>query len=134
MKNKRLVFIPICLLLLWSNCSDENIYKQGKILYTNFCANCHQENGEGVRGLVPPLAQSDYLVTNRTDLACIIRRGQKGTIRVNGVEYGVQEMPAVPRLSDFEITNVLNYISHSWANDGYLWTTEAVRTHLKKCE
>jgi mono/diheme cytochrome c family protein len=84
--------------------------------------------------LIPPLANSDFLTNHRADLPCIIRKGQKGTIVVNGVTYGQQEMPAVPKLSDFEITNVLNFINQEWGNTGATWTVEAVREGLKKCQ
>ena len=134
---KKLIFIlPIVCILVFVNCGngDDIVYKQGKILYTNMCANCHQDNGEGVRGLIPPLAKSDYLPKHRSELACLIRQGQKGNIVVNGVTYGAQEMLGIASLSEFEIVNVLNYVTTSWGNQGELWKVEEVREALKKCE
>ena len=122
-------------LVLWTNwrCTEENPYKQGKILYTNFCANCHMESGEGLKGLIPPLAKADYLLSDREKIACSIRKGLKGKIVVNGVEYGQQVMLAIPKLSDFEITNVMNYVSTAWGNSGELWTVDEVRKGLELC-
>ena len=57
----------------WS-CSYEP-YTQGKRLYQAFCSNCHMDNGEGLRSLYPPLANSDYLEKNHDQLACIIANG-----------------------------------------------------------
>jgi mono/diheme cytochrome c family protein len=130
--KKSLFFIGFSMLLLAISCND-NPYKQGKIYYESYCSNCHGDNGEGLRGLIPPLAKSDYLNTHRADLPCTIHKGQKGAILVNGVGFGQQEMPAISKLTDFEITNILNYISTSWGNAEKLWTVEEVREGLKHC-
>lgn len=91
------------------------------------------ENGEGLKGLIPPLANVDYLANFRSKLPCIIRKGQKGKIVVNGVEYGQQEMLPIAKLTDFEITNILNYIGTAWGNTEKLWTVNEVRQGLEQC-
>ncbi len=112
---------------------DTNPYRQGHILYDNFCANCHMEDGSGLQGLIPPLAGADYLRDNTLDVPCLIRYGQKVEIMVNGKVYN-QEMAAIPQLSHIEITNVLNYINHAWGNDyGYV-KFEDVRRVLEACD
>ena len=98
------------------------------------CANCHQENGEGLKGLVPPLVKADYLTTHRSELACVIKNGLKGNIVVNGVTYGTQEMLGIKGMTEFEIANIMNYISNSWGNSEKLWTVDEVREGLKDCE
>lgn len=139
MKNTILFFLFIAVALILSNCDgDTNTYKQGKILYGLYCVNCHMENGEGLKGLIPPVAKSDYLATHRAELPCILLRGQKGKIVVNGVEYGNQEMLPVKRLTgdpltDFEMTNILNYISTSMGNNEKIWTVDEIREGLKSC-
>ena len=139
LKNTILLFLFIAASFVLSNCdSDSNTYKQGKILYGRYCVNCHMENGTGLQGLIPPLAQSDYLAAHRAELPCILLRGQKGKIVVNGVEYGNQEMLPVKRLTgdpltDFEMTNILNYISTSMGNKEKIWTIDEVREGLKSC-
>ncbi len=111
----------------------ENPYTQGKILYTNFCERCHMEDGTGLRGIIPPLAGSDFLLKNPADLPCIIRYGLKGPVDVNGKTYQT-EMPGEPKLTEFEITNIINYINTSWGNTGELAKHPAVREKLKECE
>jgi mono/diheme cytochrome c family protein len=132
---KKFVFLMfVTSILALSNCNnDDNVYKQGKVIYTRMCANCHQEQGEGVRGLIPPLAKSDYLAAHRSELSCLIRHGQKGTILVNGVSYGTQEMVGIPDFTEFEMANILNYVSTSWGNTEKLWTVDEVREALKNC-
>jgi mono/diheme cytochrome c family protein len=131
--KKLILFVFLFSTFLPIGC-DDNPFKQGKRYYDGFCGNCHGENGEGLRGLIPPLAKSDYLSKNRESLACIIRVGQKGAILVNGVGYGQQEMPAIAKLTDFEITNILNYVGTSWGNTEKLWTVEEIREGLKNCQ
>ena len=91
------------------------------------------ENGEGLKGLIPPLAKADFLIKHRGELSCIIRKGLKGNIEVNGVAYGQQVMLPLDKFSDFEVTNIFNYIDNSWGNHGKLWTVDEVTEDFKKC-
>ena len=89
---------------------------QGKALYEFYCANCHQPDGRGLIGNIPPLNQADWLESHRNDIACVIRYGMKGPMQVNGLNYnGV--MAGAYRITDAEITNITNYILTSWDND-----------------
>jgi nitrite reductase (NO-forming) len=35
--------------------------KAGQALFAGTCSTCHQANGEGLPGVFPPLAKSDYI-------------------------------------------------------------------------
>ena len=108
-------------------------YQQGKILYTNFCENCHMADGSGLQALIPPLAGADYLAKNTSAIPCIIRNGIKGEMTVNGTVYNT-EMAGIERLTEFEITNIINYIHTSWGNDLPIVEHLQVREWLKPCE
>jgi len=114
------------------SCEHET-YSQGKRLYQAFCANCHMDNGEGLRGLYPPLAKSDYLTNNPSQIACIIRNGISGPITVNGIDFD-QPMAGISALNEVEINNILNYINHAWGNDLGISNITKVRSALEKCE
>lgn len=123
------------ILLVWvifpTACQD-NPYKQGKILYQNFCANCHMDDGTGLQGVIPPLAGADYLALSGARSACVIRYGLEGEIVVNGKTYN-QAMAGIDVLTEFEIANVINYIHHAWGNDfGYV-KMEDIRSALDSC-
>ncbi len=91
------------------------------------------ETGEGLQGVIPPLAGVDYLARERDQLACIIRYGQQGPIVVNKVTYN-QAMAGVEELNDVEITNVINYIHQAWGNDLPYYPLDSVRWALEQCE
>lgn len=115
-----------------TNCETRKSFWQGEILYYNFCENCHMEDGSGLRGLIPPLANADYVKQDPVRMACIIRYGMEGEVVVNDTTYN-QAMPGVPQLTDFEIANVINYINQAWGNDyGYV-KFEDVKQALEAC-
>tara|TARA_B100002019_G_scaffold55933_1_gene48056 strand:- start:2334 stop:2735 length:402 start_codon:yes stop_codon:yes gene_type:complete len=92
----------------------EQSIADGEEIYNDFCIQCHLNTGEGVSGVFPPLAKSDFLVNNIELSIKGLKYGMSGPIVVNGEEYdGVMEDQG---LGDDEIADVLNYILNSWGN------------------
>lgn len=89
--------------------------ERGKEVYTAQCISCHQENGEGLSGVYPPLAGSDHLTRDQDKSISIILKGQNEEITVKGIKYSVP-MPAMNTLTDQQVADVLNYMGHSWGN------------------
>lgn len=87
---------------------------RGKAIYSEFCITCHLDSGEGVPGAFPPLAKSDWLINKREAAIRAVKYGLKGGITVNGDKYSGMMMPM--GLTDEEVTDVMNYITHSWGN------------------
>jgi nitrite reductase (NO-forming) len=88
----------------------------GQRIYEQNCMACHQQNGEGIEGVFPPLAGSDYLLSNSRGAIDVLVNGLAGKLIVNGATYdGV--MPSV-RLTNEQVANVLTYILNSWNNNG----------------
>ncbi|MYM27557.1 nitrite reductase, copper-containing [Duganella sp. CY15W] len=82
---------------------------RGKSVYDSTCTVCHQSKGEGVAGVFPPLANSDFFKERPYEMAHIVLHGRSGEIVVNGEHYnGV--MPQ-QELSDEDVAAVLNYVS-----------------------
>ena len=88
-------------------------YERGKLLYDDFCVRCHLPNGLGESGLVPPLANADFLEDIKTTVHSI-KYGIHGPIIVNGVEYNGSMSPM--GLEDDEVADVTNFILNSWGN------------------
>ena len=113
------------------NCNQKP-YAHGKIMYENFCVNCHMEDGTGLGGNIPPLAGADYLMSHSDKIACLIRYGISEELVVNGKKY-TTPMTGVPQLTDVEIANIINYINHEWGNDNGYTTIKQVQAQLEKC-
>ena len=95
----------------------------GQEIYNDFCAQCHLEDGKGVKGIYPPLAKSDFLIDiNRTISS--IKYGLKGPITVNGEKYN--SIMVSQGLDDEEISDVVNYILNSWGNSTDQLITEEI--------
>lgn len=95
---------------------------RGNIVYQDFCMSCHLPNGNGVPKAFPPLAKSDYLMSDIKRSIAIVKYGQKGEIVVNGEKYNSVMTPL--GLSNKEIADVMNYISNSWGNTNKALITE----------
>lgn len=96
----------------------EDRLANGKKVYSNVCAACHQAEGQGMKGAFPPLAGSDMLAKEGGMLAVnAALNGRSGPVTVNGVDYN-SIMPPVSYLSDNDIADVVTYVLHSWGNPG----------------
>lgn len=127
----------ILVLTVWACQSEEEIKREKYItegirLYRTYCANCHQNKGEGVAALYPPIAGSDYLA-DKNSVICLIRYGQRGPIVVSGRPYN-RVMPAQPQLSDLEVAELTTYLYNEWGRETKLTGVKEVTPILKQCE
>jgi nitrite reductase (NO-forming) len=90
--------------------------KLGEVVFKANCMACHQENGKGIPGSFPPLAQSDFLNADKVRAIKTVIGGKEGPLTVNGAQFD-GAMPAWS-LSDEDIANVLSYVYGSWNNSG----------------
>lgn len=134
MKNWMGGLVVVCSLIacVFLGCDGAH-YEQGELLYNKFCGNCHGDDGTGLQQLIPPLAGADFLHLRRDELPCIIKYGLSDTIVVNGVQYS-QNMPGVPKLSEFEIQNIINYINNAWGHEYGFTKYREVQQALKTCQ
>ena len=88
----------------------------GSRVYAANCVACHQQTGQGVAGVFPPLVASRWVLGSEERLVQIMLHGINGAIEVRGTTYqGV--MPAFARLSDEELAAVTTHIRSTWGND-----------------
>ena len=107
---------------------------KGKKLYANHCAGCHQDQGEGLGKVYPPIKDSDYLKAHFADLPCIIRNGMDKKIIVNGEEF-TYEMYGIKGIGDYEIAAICNYIAFTWkVGDGKIMTKKKVTKAIELCK
>ena len=128
---KYIIVFALFASVLFFSC-QESTFSQGEQIYNKVCGQCHMEDGSGLGKNIPPLANSDYLKANMSNLSCIIRHGIEGEIVVNGVKYN-QQMQGVKGLSEIEMANVINYLDNKWGNKGEPLSMKDVVKALEKC-
>ncbi len=91
----------------------------GEQVYLTMCLACHQQTGQGLAGLFPPLAGSEWVTTNQPDrIIRIVLNGLQGEISVQGQTYNNVMTPWKDMLDDQQVADVLTYIRNSWDNTG----------------
>jgi mono/diheme cytochrome c family protein len=113
---KKVPVVVIFVLLLLLSAGKKANQTDGKDLYEKYCLSCHQADGNGVRGMFPPLAGNKVITGQADTLIRIVLTGLHGPIEVNGATYN-QVMPAQDYLKDAEIAGILTFIRSSWGND-----------------
>ncbi|HEX7926619.1 MAG TPA: copper-containing nitrite reductase [bacterium] len=112
--------------------SKEILVAQGQKVFANACAVCHQSEGQGVPGVFPPLAKSDFLLKlasqkDRSALLQIPLNGLTGPVTVNGKEYN-SVMPPISGLTNEDFAAVLTYVTNSWGNSAAPFSVAEVQT------
>lgn len=124
-----LLFLLGSTFLLFSFQQDDELkasMTRGKEIFAANCATCHMQNGEGIEGVYPPLAQSDYLMADKIRAIKQVLEGANGPMTVNGIQYN--GFMTGFDLSDREVSDVLNYIRNSWGNKGDAISPEEVKS------
>ena len=127
---KRVLQLSLVLALFISSFTfktqDDKLKKSmevGKGVYNGICMACHLGEGQGIAGVFPPLAKSDYLMEDTDRAIKTLIKGMSGEVTVNGTKYN-QVMPPTG-LDDQDIADVLNYVMNSWGNKAEDMVTKA---------
>lgn len=89
------------------------------------------EDGSGLAALIPPLNNSKLL--GSPAVACVLKNGIRDTIFKDGT-FLVREMPSFASLSTTEVTNIINYINHSWSLQFKEITILEIQATLDTCK
>lgn len=107
----------------------------GQIVFRQNCAVCHGNNGAGQAGNFPPLAGSEWVLSDAENrLPLIVLNGLVGPIEVKGSLYNNAMQPFGGILSDEQIANVLTYVRQAWGNDAGRIYPEGVAAMRKQFE
>ena len=87
------------------------VEKTGAKLYADHCASCHQSDGAGIAGSVPPVAGNPAVTAAKPfDILAVVLQGIPARA----------DMPAMPSfagsLDDRDVAALTNYIRTSWGN------------------
>ena len=105
--------------------ADDAALSRGKEIYIKNCFTCHQINGQGIPGVFPPLANSDYLTNDIQRSLRAVCEGLTGEIVVNGRKYSGAMPPSI--IDDSAVAAVFTYVLNSWGNPGGEITPDEVR-------
>jgi len=103
-------------------------HAQGAGLYLRQCAACHGKQGEGVRGIYPPLDGNSSVTgpTATNAVRSVLLGGFAPATVGNPRPYSMP--PFAQQLSDDEVAAVVNYIRQSWSNRASaVWPAEVGR-------
>jgi mono/diheme cytochrome c family protein len=105
----------------------------GKKIFNSpsYCVTCHQPTGQGIPGVYPPLAGSDWVNGTEDRAIRIVLYGLGGPVTVKGTSFaGAAAMPSFGtsgfNLSDDKIAAVLTYVRQEWGNTAPAVTAEKV--------
>lgn len=110
-----------------------SLVERGAKIFRAQCAQCHQADGNGIPGVYPPLAGSEWVNGHSQTLARILINGLNGPIEVKGNTYN-GNMPAFGpgglNLRPVEIAGVLTYIRQEWGNNAPEINEDMMNTYL----
>lgn len=113
--------------------TGSKLWATGREVYRRdgHCGTCHQAKGEGLEGIYPPLARSEWVTGDPTRLVKIILHGITGEITVNGKVYSAELTPPMPgfggMLSDEELAGVATYVRQSFGHNASVITPDTVK-------
>lgn len=92
--------------------SDDYDKEKARRLFIEQCSKCHRKDGRGIKGVYPPVRNSDYVQKgNKIELLRGMIFGRSGKIIVNGeIYYGVMITEIDKNLSDSDVALILEYI------------------------
>lgn len=93
------------------------LYEKGRSAFA-ICAACHQDEGQGMKGLAPALAGSPWVNGSPDALIRIVLNGKVDQLA----------MPGLASLDDATIASILTYVRGSWGNDAAPITPQTVQS------
>ena len=107
--------------------SGPAIVSPGQAIYEALCLNCHQATGQGLTGVYPPLAKSEWVAGDAQALIKLTIHGLAGPTKVLGKDYGLVPMPPMG-LDDQQLADVLTYVRSAFGNSAPAVTPAEVKT------
>lgn len=89
----------------------------GKKVYATICQACHQPTGQGMPGIFPQLAGSEWVQGNEERIILIVLHGLHGPITVEGKQYDNVMAALGSAMKDDQVAHVLTYIRQEWGNN-----------------
>jgi hypothetical protein len=123
--------VPLLLIstsfLFLASCNQVK-YTQGQRIYMTSCANCHMDDGSGLKDAIPSIHQSDFILGEKYRIVSLVVNG------INADSLGVAEkyMPAHPKMTDTELNNLLNYLQEKFNKGLFEYNLNDVKAEMQK--
>ncbi len=85
--------------------SGDDLIAEGEKVFNNYCAACHQVNGEGMPAANFPALKGSAIVAGAPD------------VQIRQVLSGKNAMPGFGYLKDLQIAAAITYTRNAWGND-----------------
>jgi hypothetical protein len=127
-KKDFLSFFFICTSFFFLTSCNEVKYTQGQRIFNATCANCHMEDGSGLKNAIPSIQKSDYILGEKYRIVSLIVKG------INADSLGTAEkyMPSHPKIKDVELVNLLNYLQEKFNNDLFEYKINDIKAEMQK--
>ncbi len=129
--HRLLLFLSLVSLASAQDAPPADVMTKGQQVYMMVCFACHQPTGQGLPGMFPPLAGSDWAAAAKPDrLIRMVLHGITGPIKVNGQPFNTPAplMPAQgATLNNEQIAAVLTYVRNSFGNRAGVVTPDQVQ-------
>ena len=90
---------------------------QGAELFVAHCSSCHQQNGSGISGAIPPLKDSPYINADPEVAINIILFGIEGEINVAGRTYQGRMPTFGNNLTNKQVAAISQYLHEQWSEE-----------------
>ncbi|MEJ0087269.1 MAG: c-type cytochrome [Pseudomonadota bacterium] len=115
------------------------VYPRGAAIFNSVCQTCHGDDGNGIKGLGPPLNRSEWVNDDANRLITVVLYGLTGPVTVRERLYQPPEvsgeMPGIAANAEFtddDIAQVLSFVRQSWGNAaGRIDTADVARVRAK---
>ena len=105
----------------------------GGLGYSQFCADCHRNDGQGVPGIFPPLSGNHVLSAHDpATLTHITLTGWQSV--VTDTRERSFYMPSFARLADAELAEILSFVRESWGEGAPPVTEKQVASARRKLD
>jgi mono/diheme cytochrome c family protein len=135
MRTSLVIVCTFLMLALSSGCSNEEREQEikftkymlhGKQVYETSCANCHQKDGSGLKGIYPSL-RGIYLSKNIKRSTCMILNGSDPESKA------LVRMPAMAKISPLELAALLTYTDNSWGKKTGMVSIDRAKPAIAQC-
>jgi cytochrome c553 len=104
--------------LMEANALERRQTMTGSALFAERCATCHQADGSGISGAIPPLASSRFVQADPRVIVQILLHGITGPIVVDGDDFN-GHMPAFGSvLDDDQLARLATAVRRTWGPGG----------------